>query len=201
MKLYYSPGACSLTAHIALRESGVPFDTVKVNLKDHKTEAGADYYVVNPKGYVPTLELDNGERLTEVQAIVQYVADQKPESGLAPTSGTMERYRLQEWLCFVSSELHKQFSPLFNAAAPEPWKDLLRDKINKRFEYLAGKLKEQDYLTGSTFTVADAYLFVTLRWAKGMKFEFPAELEAFFQRVNNRPKVIEALQAEGLKKP
>jgi len=198
MKLYYAPGACSLSPHIALCESGLKFDTVKVDLRAKKTADGEDFSTVNPKGYVPALRLDDGQVLTEGPAIVQYVADQKPDSGLAPKTGSVERYRLQEWLNFISTELHKQFSPLFNPALPDAGKDIFKGNIAKRLEWVNGQLQGKQYLTGDKFTVADGYLFVILRWAKGMKMELPAAVNAFFDRVAARPKVAEALKAEGL---
>ena len=198
MKLYYAPGACSLSPHIALSEAGLPFELVKVDLRAKKTASGDDFLAINSKGYVPALGLDNGQVLTEGPAIVQYVADQKPDSGLAPKAGTVERYKLQEWLGFISTELHKQFSPLFNPTAPDAWKENQRAYLKKRLDWVAEQLKGKDYLTGSTFTVADGYLFVMLRWAQGLKVEVPAALNEFFQRVAARPKVAAALKAEGL---
>jgi glutathione S-transferase len=198
MKLYYSPGACSLSPHIALCESGLKFETEKVDLRARKTASGEDYKAVNPKGYVPALRLDDGQVLTEGPAIVQYVADQKPDSGLAPKAGSVERYRLQEWLNFISTELHKQFSPLFNPALSDEAKNIFKGNIAKRLDWVNGQLQGKQYLTGDRFTVADGYLFVILRWAKGMKMELPAAVSAFFDRVAARPKVAEALKAEGL---
>jgi glutathione S-transferase len=200
MKLYYAPGACSLSPHIALAEAGLSADYVKVNLKDKKTEAGDDYLQVNPKGQVPVLALDGGGVLTEGPAIVQYIADKAPNSKLAPANGTSERYQLQEWLNMLTSELHKSFSPLFNPAMPEEAKAIFRDKLGKSFSYLDGKLAGKNYLMGSQFTVADGYLFTMLRWALGLKFDlgqYP-NLKAYFDRVGERPKVKEAMLAEGL---
>ena len=198
MKLFYSPGACSQSPHIALREAGLAFDLVKVDLRAKKTDGGDDFSAINPKGYVPALLLDNGQLLTEGPAIVQYIADQKPESGLAPKNGTLERYRLQEWLNFISTELHKQFSPLFNPAAPDAWKDAVKGNIARRFAHLAEHFKTHKFLLGDSFTVADGYLFVILNWAKMMKLDIPATLADFHARVGARPKVVEALKAEGL---
>ncbi len=202
MKLYFSPGACSLSPHIVLREAGLAFDLVKVDLKSKKLADGGDYLQVNPKGYVPLLELDNGQRLSEGPAIVQYLADQKPETGLAPKAGTMERYRLQEWLNFLSSEVHKQFSPLFNPAASEDWKQAVRGNLARRFDWLAPQLAARPYLMGDRFTVADAYLFTLLNWCSftGVDLGRWPALKEYHARVAARPKVREALKAEGLAK-
>lgn len=200
MKLYYSPGACSLSPHIALAEAGLTADYVKVNLREKKTEAGDDYLKVSPKGQVPVLGLDGGGVLTEGPAIVQYIADKAPNTKLAPANGTPERYQLQEWLNLITSELHKAFSPLFNPAMPEEAKAIFRDRIGRTFSYVDGKLAGRDYLMGSQFTVADGYLFTILRWAIAMKFDlgqYP-NLKAYFDRVGERPKVKEAMLAEGL---
>ena len=164
MKLYFSPGACSFSPHIALREAGVDFELVKVDLKNRKLAAnGGDYLAINPKGYVPVLELDNGERLSEGPAIVQYIADLKPETGLAPKNGTLARYRLQEWLSYINSEIHKGFGPLFNPATPEETKAAARQNLAKRLDYVAAHLEKHAYLLGEQFTVADGYLFTVLR--------------------------------------
>lgn len=198
MKLYYSPGACSLSPHIALRELGQAFDLVKVDTKTHTFEGGGDFYGVNGKGYVPVLELDDGTRLTEGPAIVQYLADQKPDSGLAPKNGTMERYRLQEWLNFLTSEVHKQFSPLFRPNTPEEYKPIAKENLAKRFGWLEKQLAGKDYLMGKQFTVADGYLFVMLTWAERMKFDLAglSNLKAYHARVAARPGVQAALQME-----
>jgi glutathione S-transferase len=200
MKLYYAPGACSLSPHIALLEAGVKASLIKVDTKTHKTADGGDYYAVNPKGYVPLLELDDGQRLSEGPAIVQYIADLKPESRLAPAAGTMERYRLQEWLNFISTELHKQFGPMFQATTPADYKPILKEKIGKRFDGISTSLEGKDYLMGDTFTVADGYLFTILRWTKHVGIELARwpVLDAYQARVASRPKVREALLAEGL---
>jgi glutathione S-transferase len=200
MKLYYSPGACSLSPHIVLLEAGLKATPVKVDTKTHKTEDGGDYYAVNPKGYVPLLELDDGDRLSEGPAIVQYLADRSPASKLAPPAGTIERYHLQEWLNFITAELHKQFSPLFYATTPAEYKETLKEKIGKRFDWVAEQLKGKDYLMGSTFTVADAYLFTMLTWTKhvGLDLARWPVLTAYQARVAARPKVREAMIAEGL---
>ncbi len=200
MKLYYAPGACSLSPHIALREAGLAFTPIKVDLKAHQVEGGGDFYAINPKGYVPVLELDDGTTLTEGPAIVQYIADQVPATQLAPPNGTIARYKLQEWLNFITTELHKQYSPLFDSSSTEEVKTKQRDKIAKRYEWVAQQLADRDYLTGSTFTVADAYLFTVTNWARSTGVEltrWPA-LQAFMKRVAARPHVQATLKAEGL---
>jgi glutathione S-transferase len=200
MKLYYSPGACSLSPHIVARELGLNVELKKVNTKDKSMEGGGDFWQVNAKGYVPTLELDNGERLTEGPAIVQYLADLKPEAGLAPKNGTLERYRLQEWLNFLTAEVHKQFSPLFRPNTPEDYKVIAKENIAKRFDLIDHQLAGKDYLMGKTFTVADAYLFVLSNWTKPTQIDLAKwpNLQAFQKRVAARPKVKEAMQEEGL---
>jgi len=200
MKLYYASGACSLSPHIVAREAGIAIDTVKVDLTTKKTEDGQDFLVLNPKGYVPALRLDNGQILTEGPAIVQYLADQKPASRLAPSAGTMERYRLQEWLSFLGTELHKSFSPLFNQASSDDAKRAAKENITKRFTYLDQKLAGSKYLMGETFTVADAYAFTIVNWANlvGIDLKPYPNLSAYLGRIGARPKVQEALKAEGL---
>ena len=200
MKLYYAPGACSLSPHIVAREAGIAVQLQKVNTKDKSMEGGGDFWQVNPRGYVPVLELDNGERLTEGPAIVQYLADQKPESGLAPKAGTLERYRLQEWLNFLTSEVHKQFSPLFKPNTPEDYKPISKQNIATRFDWLDKQLAGKDYLMGKQFTVADAYLFVLTNWTKPTQIDLAKwpNIQAFNKRVAARPRVKEAMQAEGL---
>ena len=202
MKLYYSPGACSLSPHIVLRESGLPFELVLASTKTHKLADGTDYYGINPKGYVPLLELDNGERLSEGPAIVQYVADQVPDSHLAPANGTMARYRLQEWLNFISSEVHKAFGLLFNPATPEDYKPAVKTRILGRLKWVDERLEGKHYLMGDTFGVADAYLFTVTNWSKfvGLDISDLTHLGAFMSRVAARPTVQEALKAEGLQK-
>jgi glutathione S-transferase len=202
MKLYYSPGACSLSPHIVSRELGIPVELKKVNPKDKTVEGGGDYWKINPRGYVPALVLDNGEILTEGPAIVQYLADQKPESGLAPKGGSFERYRLQEWLNFLTSEIHKQFSPLFKPNTPEDYKPIVKQNLATRFDWLDQQLADKDYLMGKQFSVADAYLFVLLNWTRfqGIDLAKWPNLAAFQKRVGARPRVQEALQAEGLLK-
>jgi glutathione S-transferase len=201
MKLYYFPGACSMAAHIALREAGLPFDLEKVDLMgSRKTESGADFASINPKGYVPALQLDNGQILTEVGVVLQYVADQKPGSGLAPAAGTLERYRLMEMLNFITSELHKNFTPLFNPAASAEAKEAATANITKRMAYLNDQLAGKQYLLGDTFTVADAYLTTILGWCQFVKFDISAwpNIGAFAGRVMGRPAVQATMQAEGL---
>ena len=200
MKLYYSPGACSLSPHIVMREAGIPVQLVKVDLQAKKTEDGTDFRTINSKGYVPTLELPDGQRLTEGPAIVQYLADQAPARGLAPASGTIERYRLQEWLNFISTELHKQFSPLFDPASEATLKTRQVEGIGTRFDWITKQLGSRDYLMGSAFTVADAYLFTVLGWAKYVDIDLAKwpVLAAYAARVTQRPQVREALKAEGL---
>jgi glutathione S-transferase len=200
MKLYVSPGACSLSPHIVLRESGLAFTTEKVDLRAKRTASGADYLAINPKGYVPALETDEGVLLTEGPAIVQYVADKVPAKGLAPAAGSMARYQLAEWLNFISTEVHKNYSPLFNPAASEDMKSSARDNLNKRYTYLDGILAQRDYLLGATYSVADAYLFVVTNWARPVKLDLAPypQLQAFYARVGARPAVQDALRAEGL---
>jgi glutathione S-transferase len=202
MKLYYAPGACSLSPHIVSRELGLAVELKKVNTKDKTIEGGGDFWKVNPRGYVPVLELDNGQVLTEGPAIVQYLADQKPDSGLAPKNGSFERYRLQEWLNFLTTEVHKQFSPLFKPNTPEDYKKIAMENLAARFDWLDKQLAGKDYLMGKQFTVADAYAFVLLNWTKfqGIDLARWPNLQAFQARVGARPKVQEALQAEGLLK-
>ncbi|MBV8209165.1 MAG: glutathione transferase GstA [Burkholderiaceae bacterium] len=200
MKLYYSPGACSLSPHIVMREAGIPVQLVKVDLQAKKTEDGADFKPINSKGYVPTIELPDGQRLTEGSAIVQYLADQAPARGLAPAGGTIERYRLQEWLNFISTELHKQFTPLFGSACESTLRARQLEKIDGRFDWVTKQLGNRDYLMGSAFTVADAYLFTILTWCGGVGIDLAKwpTLQAYKRRVEQRPAVREALKAEGL---
>ena len=202
MKLYFSPGACSLSPHIVAREAGLDVELVKTDLKTGHTADGGDFTHVNAKGYVPTLQLDNGQVLTEGPAIVQYLADQKPESGLVPKAGTMERYRVQEWLNFITSEIHKSYSPLFNPEASTDWKVAAKANIVKRFGFIANHLAGKQYLMGEQFTVADAYLFTVANWGQwvGVDIGQWPELKAHHARVGARPKVQEALKAEGLTK-
>jgi glutathione S-transferase len=202
MKLYYGRGTCSLSSHIALREAGATFDLVKVDTKTKQTEAGVDFRTINPNGYVPVLELDSGERLSENAAILQYIADQYPAAKLAPAAGTMARYRLLEWLTFISSEVHKGYSPLFNPATPEEYKTLTREKLAGRLGYVDQKLAGRSYLLGDAYSIADAYLFVCLNWSQAVKVDLSAfaNLQAFQARIASRPASQAALQAEGLGK-
>jgi glutathione S-transferase len=199
MKLYYSPGACSLAPHIVLREAGLKFEIEKVDLAAKKTERGADYWAINPKGYVPTLQLDDGEVLTEVSAILQYVADQKPETKLLPALGGMARYRVLEWVGFISTEIHKGFGPLWKPNTPDAYKAIVVETLAKRLQFVESQLGQQ-YLTGAQFTVADAYLFVVVSWANHVKVDLApyAKLRGFLERVAARPAVQAAMKAEGL---
>lgn len=202
MKLYYSTGACSLSPHIVLREAGLAFELVLASTKTHKLLDGTNYYSINAKGYVPLLELDDGTRLSEGPAIVQYIADLVPARHLAPANGTFERYRLQEWLNFISSEVHKGFGPLFNPATPEDYKPAVKERLVGRLSWVDGQLAGKQYLMGDTFTVADAYLFTVGNWTKfvGIDISGLANLTAYMARVAARPAVQEALKAEGLLK-
>ena len=200
MKLYYSPGACSLSPHIALKEAGLAFEAIAAPTKTHQLSDGTDYYTINPLGYVPFLVLDDGRTLHEGPAIVQYIADQVPAKQLAPANGTWERYKLQEWLNTIGTELHKGFSPLFNPAMPEEAKALAKTRLDSRLAWVDGELAGKNYLMGDTFTVADAYLFVVAGWSKhvGIDISGLANLGAFMARVGARPAVQDALRAEGL---
>jgi glutathione S-transferase len=183
-----------------LLETGLPFTTEKTDLKSKKTEKGVDYFTINSKGTVPALQLDDGQVLTEGPAIVQYIADQKPDSGLAPRAGTSERYRLMEMLNYISSEVHKNFTPLFNPSTPADWKQAAVEALGKKFDWLSGFIGNKKFLMGDNFTVADAYLFTVLSWARHVRIDlgkWPV-LEAYQSRVGHRPKVQEALKAEGL---
>ncbi len=202
MKLYYSPGACSLSPHIVLREAGIPFTLEKTDISTKKTASGHDYLTINSKGAVPALELDDGRVLTEGAAIVQYLADQKPDSGLAPRAGTFERYQLMSILNYIASEVHKGFSPLFNPKISADWKASALAALAKKFDWLSGFLSGKHYLMGDTFTVPDAYLFTVLNWTAGLGIELAKwpVLAAYQARVAQRPKVQEALKAEGLLK-
>jgi len=200
MKLYFSPGACSLSPHIVLREAGANFELEQVDNKEKKTKTGKDFWQINPKGQVPVLELDDGSKLTEGPIIVQYIADKNPAAGLVPAAGTMERYRVQEWLNFITSELHKTFGPIFRPTTPDEFKKLSRENLGKRFDWLDQQLAGRQYLMGDKFTVADAYLFTILRWAPRVEIDLARwpNLKAYVDRVSARPKVREAMQAEGL---
>lgn len=202
MKLYFAPGACSLSPHIVLREAGVSVELKRVDLGSKAIEGGGNYVEINAKGYVPALELPNGEVLTEGPAIVQYIADQNPGSNLAPKAGSLERYRLQEWLNFITSELHKNFGALFQKKISDDWKAAAISNIHRRLDYVAEKLKGKQYLLGDQFSVADAYLFTVLGWGKHVDIDigkWPVLVE-YVGRVGARPKVQEALRAEGLLK-
>ena len=199
MKLYYSPGACSQAPHIALHELGLPVEAIKVDLATHKLPDGSDYYAVNPKGYVPLLVLDDGTTLTEAHVVLQYIADRKPGT-LAPEFGTLERWKLMEWLGFIATEVHKGFGPLWNPKTPSEVRTSTIEALGRRFELLSGTLSKQPFLTGENFTIADAYLFVILNWTKLHKVDisrWPA-LGEFQERVRARPAVQETLRAEGL---
>lgn len=200
MKLYYMPGACSLAPHIVANEAGIDLDLVRVDGKSKKTEADQDFLATNPNGYVPTLVLSDGQTLTEAQIVVQYLADQKPETGLMPPAGGMARYRVQQWLAFISSELHKSFSPFFKPNTPEETKAANRDHLNRRFAHVDEKLAGKTYLTGETFTAADAYLWTILGWTKVVGFDLSpyANIQKFAAAVAARPAVVKSLQREGL---
>jgi glutathione S-transferase len=200
MKLYFSPGTCALAPHIILCETGLPFETEKVSLSSKKTTSGGDYRAINPKGYVPALQLDDGAVLTEVAAVLQYVADRAPEKQLAPAAGSMEHYRLLEWLNFIASEVHKSFGLQFKPNIPEETKQAMRDIITARFDIVEKQLQGRDYLLGNQFSIADAYLFTVGSWAPHLKFDlgpWPA-IQAYMQRVAARPAVRAAMMAEGL---
>ena len=201
MKLYYAPGACSLAAHIALQESGLPFSLERVDLRTHKTPDGRDYYAINPKGYVPTLELDDGSRLTEAAVVLQYIADRKPGT-LAPAFGSIERYRLMEWLNFIATEIHKGLGPLWKPTTFDVYKATVLTTIGARFDHVVDALGTKPYLTGDAFTIADAYLFTIVNWQRFLAFDidrWPA-LQQFQARVAARPAVQRALADEHLVK-
>lgn len=200
MKLYFSPGACSLSPHIVLREAGLAFDLEKVDLSEKRTAGGIDYKTINPKGYVPALQFDNGQVLTEGPAIVQYLADQVPGKQLAPAAGSLERYRLMEWLNFIASEVHKPLGSLFNPKTTEETRQAVQEKLALRLQVVEKQLENSDYLAGDQFTVADAYLFTILNWSYPLKFDlsrWPA-LQPYMERIKVRPAVQAALVAEGL---
>ena len=202
MKLYYFSGACSLASNIALREAGVKFELIKVDRRTRKAADGLDFNEVNPKGYVPALALDNGEVLTENVAVLQYIADRNPAAKLAPPFGTMERYRLVEWLAFINSEIHKSFTPLFRDDAAEDVKQYARKVLASRLDYLNRTIGNRPFLMGEQFTVADAYLFTVLGWARHLNIDLGQwpQLARYVERVGARPQVIEALKSEGLVK-
>lgn len=201
MKLFYKAGACSLSPHIVLREAGLDFTAEKVDLAQKKTESGADYLAINPKGQVPALLLDDGSLLTEGVAIVQYLADRVPDRNLIPAAGTLSRYHAIEWLNYIATELHKGFSPLFNPKTPDEYKAIARTRLEQQFSYLDSVLAKQHFLLGNRFSVADAYLFTVLRWAIALQFDLKkhSRLAAYFDSVAARPAVDAALNAEGLK--
>ena len=200
MKLYYSPGACSLSPHIVLRESGLPFTLVLASTKTHKLADGTDYYTINPKGYVPLLELDDGQRLGEGPVILQYIADHAPDKALAPAYGSMARYRVQEWLNFITSELHKGFGPLFWPTTPEEFKTVAKERLAGRLKWIDEQLEGRSYLMGDAFTLPDAYLFTVVNWCKFVGLDISAlkNLGGFMARMAARPAVQAALKAEGL---
>ena len=199
MKLYYSPASCALAPHIAATEAGVPLQLVKVDLAAHKTETGEDFYAINPRGYVPLLELDDGTRLTEASVLVQVIADQNPGANLLPAGG-IARAKVQSWLAFISTELHKGFGPLWDKTAPDETKASAKKKLGVRFEELNRILGHQQFIAGDTFTVADAYAFTVTNWSRfhGIDLAAYPNLAAWMGRVGQRPKVIEALKQEGL---
>jgi glutathione S-transferase len=200
MKLYYAPGACSLASHISLHETGLPFEIDQFHPSTGKTAGGEDFKQVNPKGYVPTIRLDDGRILTEGGAVLQYIADQNPSSGLAPKAGTMERYRLQEWLTFIGTEIHKTFSPLFSKTVSPDVKTRAFDLLTSRLGYVEVQLANTPYLLGERFTVADAYMFVVVRWSDRVGFDlaqFP-RIREYLARISARPAVLAAMKAEGL---
>lgn len=201
MKLYFAPGACSMAPHIILSEAVYRFELEKVDLANKQTERGENYLTINPKGYVPALQLDEGEILTEVAVILQYLADQKPESRLVPKPGTMERYRLMEWLNFISSELHKLFGSLFSPKIPAEWRENQLERLGQRFDYLTHQLSGKLYLAGDSFTVADAYLFTVLNWSSLLKVDLNKwpRLQDYLTQVATRPSVQETMMAEGLR--
>jgi len=198
VKLYYSTGACSFSPHVVMRELGIPVELVRYDADTHTLENGADYSAINPKMYVPALELEDGQVLTEGPAIVQYLADKKPEAGLAPPNGTLERYRLQEMLGYINSEIHKAYSPLFHASTPAETRADRASYLTKRYALLDKMLEGKEYLLGDRFTVADAYLYTVTRWARAVKLDLSAfaNVKAFMDRIGERPSVQAALAAE-----
>ncbi len=200
MRLYYSPAACSMSPNIVAHELGLDVQLEKVDLKTHRTIDGGDYYAINPKGYVPALQLDDGSLLTEGPAIVQYLADLKPAAGLAPALGTIERYRLMETLNFISTELHKGFSPLFNPATPDAWRAIVIDRLNQHFARLEAHFATKDFVFGDRFSVADAYLFTVISWSRFVKVDISkyAAIGRYLERIGARPAVRRAMAEEGL---
>jgi glutathione S-transferase len=202
MKLYYSPGACSLGPHIVLNELGSPYEVEKVDLAAKKTEKGADYWQINPKGYVPAIVTDDGQLVSEAGVVLQYLADRKPEANLLPKNGTIERVRAQEWLNFITSEIHKGYSPLFRPTTPDAYKAIARENLGKRLAYVDKHLAGKKFMLGDNFSVIDAYLFNVVRWSQFTQVDLSpyANLNAFMERVLARPKVQETLKQEGLLK-
>jgi glutathione S-transferase len=200
VKLYYSPGSCSLSPHIVSREAGINLDLEQVDNREKRTKSGKDFWSINPKGQLPVLELDDGQRLTEGPVIVQYLADQKPACNLVPAPGTIDRYRVQEWLNFTTSELHKSFGPIFRPTTPDEYKKILKENLGKRFAWLDKQLAGKQYLMGDKFTIADAYMFAVLRWSPRVDIDLGKwpNVKAYVDRLAARPKVQEALKAEGL---
>lgn len=200
MKLYYSPGTCALSPHIVANELSLPLKLIKVDLKSKRTEDGEEFTKINPNGYVPVLVLEDGKQLTEGPAIVQYLADLKPEHHLVPPAGSFERYRLQQWLNFITSEIHKGFSPLFNPTFPEDAKQVVKNQLASRIGTVADHLAQQPYLLGEQFTVADAYLFVTLGWCShvGIDLSRWPVLKSYSEKIAGRPAVRKAMQEQGL---
>lgn len=199
MKLYYSPGACPLTIHVLLNDMGINYELVRVDLKSHKTEDGRDYYEINPKGYVPTLELGSGERITELPAVAQYLSESQQNYHLFPEKG-LSKIRVVEWLAFIGSEIHKSFAPLFNPASSEDAKQSAKEKVNNRFQYIDQVLEQQAYVAGDAISIADIYLFVILTWADNMKLDLSQfhNLQVHKQKVSNYPAVQKSLKEEGL---
>ena len=200
MKLYFAPGACSLSPHIVLREAGQNPELIQVNLQEKKTKDGGDFTKINPKGQVPVLQTDDGDTLTEGPVIVQYIGDKAPGSKLVPPAGSKERYKMQEWLNFITSELHKGIGPLFRPTTPDAYKELSKTNVSNRFKWINDQLAGKQYLMGDTFTAPDAYLYVMTRWAGRVGIDIAQwpNLKAFNERVAARPKVQEAIKAEGL---
>lgn len=200
MKLYYSPGSCALAAHIALCESGLPYELDKYDMRSRTTQDGSDYLAINPNGYVPALQLEDDEILTEVPAILLYIAEKAPDSGLAPHCGDLSRYRTIQWLSFIGTEVHKSYSPMFNRAATAEWKAASLDKLKIRYDYVENELKKRPYLLGEKFSIADAYLFVTTTWSRPINLDLSPwpHLKAYSEKIAQRPAVIKAMTEEGL---
>lgn len=200
MKLYYSPGACSLAPHIISQEIGLHLDLVQVDTHSHKLVNGADFFLINPKGYVPLLEMENGETLSEGPVICQYLANLAPDSSLLPVDGSLARYRVLEWQSYISSEIHKSFIPLFHPGVDASSKNIFAESLLKKFKWISENLSDQEYLTGNTFTIADAYLYAVTRWAAWVNLDLSGldPLQAFMTRVTKRPAVERALRTEGL---